>query len=145
MPAPRPAPIGLQLAATTKTVSRAFDDALGAAGGSLPTWLVLLSVKTGHSGNQRQLADLVGVGEATLTHHLNNLAERGLVTRERDPSNRRVHQVGLTAEGEAVFLSLRSAAHEFDRRLRNGLSDGEIASLRRLLETLTRNASGESG
>jgi hypothetical protein len=45
MPPPLREPIGLQPVRTTKLVSRAFDDALAEAGGSLPTWLLLLSPK----------------------------------------------------------------------------------------------------
>jgi hypothetical protein len=37
-------PIGLHLARVAKTASRAFDEALAQAGGSLPTWLVMISV-----------------------------------------------------------------------------------------------------
>jgi MarR family transcriptional regulator for hemolysin len=89
-------PIGLDLARTAKTVGRAFDEALGAAGGSLPMWLILLSVKTRSMGNQRELAEAIGIKQATLTHHLNAMAGSGLLTRERDPDNRRVHIVKLT-------------------------------------------------
>ena len=64
-------PLGLSLARAARVVSRAFDEALGDAGGSLPMWLVLLNLKIGRAANQRTLADAVGVTEATLTHHLN--------------------------------------------------------------------------
>ena len=37
-------PIGLQLSQTARIVSRAFDEALDAAGGSLPVWLNLLNL-----------------------------------------------------------------------------------------------------
>jgi MarR family transcriptional regulator for hemolysin len=69
MPPPDRPPIGLRLASTAKVVSRAFDDALGRAGGSLPAWLVLVSLKTGKLASRRELASAVGVREATLTHH----------------------------------------------------------------------------
>src|SRR5215472_15653517 len=110
MPPPVRPPIGLQLARAARSVSRAFDDALAQAGGSLPVWLVLISLKTQRLGNQRELADAVGVTEATLTHHLNAMDARGLLTRQRDPANRRVHLVRLTEDGEAAFLRLRDAA-----------------------------------
>ncbi len=139
MPAPSRPPIGLQLARTSKAVSRAFDDALAEAGGSLPVWLVLISLKTQTPANQRQLAEAVGIQEATLTHHLNAMTAQGLLTRERDPSNRRIHQVRLTDRGEERFLQLRRAAVDFDRRLRTGLSDRELQSLERLLELLSEN------
>ena len=139
MPAPSITPIGLQLARTAKVVSRAFDDDLAAAGGSLPVWLVLVSLKTKHLANQRELADAVGIQEATLTHHLNAMADQGLLTRERDPSNRRIHQVALTDAGESAFLSLRDAAMGFDRRLRNGFSEEETTLFASLLDRLIRN------
>ena len=123
-------------------MSRAFDDALAGAGGSLPVWLVMISLKSRKVGNQRELADAVGIREATLTHHLNAMDAQGLVTRRRDPANRRVHLVELTEQGEAEFLRLREAAAGFDRRLRQGFSDGELDQLGGLLERLERNAAG---
>jgi MarR family transcriptional regulator for hemolysin len=142
MPRPPRPPIGLQLTRTARSVSRAFDDALAAAGGSLPVWLVLLALKSQPPGNQRDLAEAVGIREATLTHHLNAMDARGLVTRRRDPANRRVHLVELTADGEATFRRLRSAAVAFDQRLRRGLSDEDVARLEGLLGRLEGNVTG---
>lgn len=142
MPRPQRAPIGQLLASTAKTVTRAFDDTLSAAGGSLPTWLILLSLKTRQVANQRELAEAVGIQGATLTHHLNAMEAEGLITRMRDPANRRVHQVGLTELGEATFERLSTEAYEHDRRLRSGLSDAELAVLEELLYHLRRNIVG---
>ena len=143
MPKPERPPIGLQLARAAKSVSRAFDDALAEAGGSLPVWLVLISLKSRPLGNQRELADAVGIREATLTHHLNAMDTQGLVTRRRDPANRRVHLVELTDAGEALFLRLRDAAVAFDQRLRRGLTDRDTADLEGLLLRLERNVADD--
>lgn len=145
MPEPERLPTGLHLARTAKSVSRAFDDALAQAGGSIPVWLVLISIKSRQVGNQRQLAEAVGIKEATLTHHLNAMDVQGLVTRRRDPANRRVHVVELTDEGDAAFLRLRDAAMAFNERLRRGFADDEIAALEGLLDRLERNAADEGG
>src|SRR5438477_23394 len=102
MPRPSRPPIGLHLARTARSVSRAFDDALAQAGGSVPRWLVLISLKTQPVRNQRELAEAVGIREATLTHHLNSMDEEGLITRRRDPANRRVQLVELTEVGGAA-------------------------------------------
>lgn len=139
MPRPTGPPIGLKLTSTARTLSRAFDDALAAAGGSLPTWLILISLKTRRLGNQRELAAAVGIQGATLTHHLNAMEADGLLTRRRDPDNRRVHLVELTDKGEAAFLRLRTVAVRFDQRLRAGITDEEIATLGGLLDRLQRN------
>ncbi|GAA4873983.1 MarR family winged helix-turn-helix transcriptional regulator [Actinomycetospora straminea] len=132
-------PLGLQLASTAREVSRAFDAALAAAGGSMSTWLVLLSLVTGHAESQRELAAAVGIQGATLTHHLNGMEAAGLVTRRRDPANRRVHLVELTDAGRAAFLRLRDVAVEHDRRLRAGLDPDDEAAARRVLDRLRAN------
>ena len=139
MPRPSRPPIGLHLARTARSVSRAFDDALAEAGGSVPVWLVLIPLKSQQVRNQRELAEAVGIREATLTHHLNAMDEQGLITRRRDPANRRVHQVELTEAGEAAFQRMRGAATAFDQRLRSGLSGDEVSQLETLLGRLAAN------
>ncbi|MBL7497118.1 winged helix-turn-helix transcriptional regulator [Frankia sp. CNm7] len=138
-------PIGLLLTSTARAVSRAFDGELAAAGGSLPTWLIMVSLKTRQLGNQRELAAAVGIQGPTLTHHLNTLEVTGLITRRRDPDNRRVHLVELTEDGEAAFKRMAAAAMAFDARLRAGIAPEEIASLRTLLGRLAGNLADGAG
>src|SRR6201995_79941 len=133
MPEPFPVPIGLRLNQTSRIVERAFDEALAAYGGTLPVWLILLNLKIRRPANQRELAEAVGVREATLTHHLNTLDARGLISRTRDAANRRGQGVTLTEGAEAAFIRLREAAIAFDGQLRAGLSDAELATLSALL------------
>jgi len=144
MDEPTTEPIGLQLTRTAKAVSRAFDDALAEVGGSLPTWLVLVSLKSRRHGAQRELAAAVGIEGPTLTHHLNRMEASGLVTRRRDPANRRVHRVELTEAGDATFARLLGAVVGFDERLRRGFTESELATLRDSLERLRTNAAAAS-
>jgi MarR family transcriptional regulator for hemolysin len=133
---PQETPIGLTLARTAKTVGRAFDDSLAASGGSLPIWLILISLKTHDFANQRELAKAVGIQDATLTHHLNAMEKDGLITRRRDPENRRIHQVEMTPAGETVFRRLATAAQAHDRRLRAAFDEHELTTLVGLLHRL---------
>jgi MarR family transcriptional regulator for hemolysin len=140
---PQRVPIGLQLGRASRVVSRAFDSALEEAGGTLPIWLILLNLKIRRPDNQRELAEAVGVREATLTHHLNAMDTRGLITRRRDTENRRTHVVELTDDGKALFERLQQAAVAFDTRLRNGLAEADVDTLGALLDRLAANV-GES-
>jgi MarR family transcriptional regulator for hemolysin len=142
MRSPAHQPLGLHLTRVSRTVSRAFDETLAEAGGSLPAWLVLISLKSRQLASQRELAEAVGIQGATLTHHLDTMESAGLVTRRRDPANRRLHLVELTPAGDALFLRLRDAAMAFDRRLRAGLSDDDVAQFEALLTRLRDNVSG---
>jgi MarR family transcriptional regulator, transcriptional regulator for hemolysin len=85
----------------------------------------------------------MGVTEATLTHHLNAMDADGLITRRRDPANRRVHLLELTETGEATFLALAARAVDFDGRLRHGITDKQIEVLRDLLDRLATNIGTE--
>jgi MarR family transcriptional regulator, transcriptional regulator for hemolysin len=142
MPAPLVEPIGRQVARTAKTLSLAFDRELERAGGSLPTWLILVSLKSRRWRTQRELARALGIEGPTLSHHLTGLERTGLITRSRDPDNRRVQRVELTEAGDAAFHRLRRAAFSFDTRLRAGFDDSEIEQLRELLARLLSNVTG---
>jgi len=139
---PASAPIGLHLTRVARVVSRAFDDALADAGGSLPVWLVLLNLKIKPHANQRELADAVGVREPTLSQHLNAMEKEGLLTRRRDPANRRIHIVEVSDAGNTLFLALRHAAVDFDGQLRQGFSQPELDRLGLLLNRLADNVGG---
>lgn len=140
MPGPARPPIGLTLARSAKDISAAFNEALAQAGGSLPIWIVLISLKTQRLGNQRELARAIGIQGATLTHHLNAMETGGLITRRRAPDNRRIHLVEVTETGETLFRRLRTAVVAFDQRLRGGISDDELAAFESVLNRLRGNA-----
>ena len=137
---PADRPLGIAVAATAKVLSRAFDDALTAVGGSASTWLVLQAVKTTEVRAQGELATALGIRQPTLTHHLDGMERAGLVTRTRDAGNRRVQRIAVTEAGEALFLRLRRAAAAFEGRLQAGLDPDDVAELRRLLAQLEENA-----
>ncbi len=113
------------------------------AGGSLPVWLVLLNLKIRPPANQRELAEAVGVKEATLTHHLNAMDAEGLITRRRHTTNRRIHVVELTDVGHETFLRLRATATSFDQRLRAGITGQEVGTLTGLLDRLAQNVAAD--
>jgi MarR family transcriptional regulator, transcriptional regulator for hemolysin len=135
-PSPVLPPIGLRLARTSRVVTQAFERAMAQAGGSASAWQVLLLVRAEQWGTQTRMADAMGITGATLTHHLNALEGRGLVRRWREPSNRRVQRVELTADGEALFERLREVAVRYDKRLRSNLTEEETVLLAELLEKL---------
>ena len=136
---PTGTPIGLQLANTSKAVGRAFNDRLAEAGGSVPVWLILSSLKSNERRSQLDLARAVGIEGPTLTRHLDGLEKHGIVRRVRDGSDRRTVRVELTPEGERLFQTLRQAVIAFNRNLTAGLTDTELERVRRTLARLEQN------
>jgi len=62
---------------TAKAVGAAFNTALAAEGGSVPTWLILNALRHGQWTAQLDLARALGIESPTLTRHLDNLEQSG--------------------------------------------------------------------
>ena len=137
---PLPGAVGLRQ--SVQRVTRSFDTALAQLGGSRPVWHILLALDQAPPATQRELAGAVGIREATLTHHLRGMEDRGLVVRTRESANRRVQRIDVTESGQALYRELRSTALDFDRRLREaiGPTDDDVeaffGTLRRLADAV---------
>jgi MarR family transcriptional regulator for hemolysin len=143
----RPAgrPIGLEVTRTAKAVGMAFNAALQVQGGSVPVWLILNALTHEKLATQLDLARSLGIEGPTLTRHLDNLEEAGLVERRRSEEDRRAVRVALTPAGEAAYASLLGEVAGFNRRLLDGITDDEQAQLRDLLGRLRANLGGGDG
>jgi MarR family transcriptional regulator, transcriptional regulator for hemolysin len=125
---------------SARTVGRAFNDALAAAGGSVPIWLVLTTLRGEAWRTQQELARAVGIEGPTLTRHLDGMERAGLVVRRRAADDRRAIQVELTERGEELHGELLTAVIAFNRKLRRGIGDAELDQLRATLDRLAENA-----
>ena len=140
---PRETPIGLLTTQVGRSLEQAFDGALTTSGGSRPRWLILLAVISGAAPTQAALATHLQITGATLVHHLDRMEAEGLLVRTAVPDNRRVRALELTDAGRAAFLGMREAALGFDAQLREGFTDRELTTLRRLLGRLRANVSDD--
>ena len=136
---PRGIPIGLQLARTSKTVGRAFNDVLAEAGGSLPVWLILSTLRGQAHASQHDLARAIGIEGPTLTRHLDQLEAGGLVRRVPHPDDRRAVLVEPTEAGVELHARLLEVVIAFNRSLTSGLSQDDLEALRRTLGLLEAN------
>jgi DNA-binding MarR family transcriptional regulator len=75
----------------------------------------------------------------SMTRMLDRLQHKGLVTRERDTSDRRLVFLRLTEAGERLIPKIRPALRRALRRHLAGFSPQEIASLKRYLGRLIEN------
>jgi MarR family transcriptional regulator for hemolysin len=136
---PTGTPVGRKLATTAKTVGSAFNAALAAEGGSVPVWLILNSIKHGRWTTQLELARSLEIEGPTLTRHLDNHEQGGLVSRQRSATDRRAFEVELTEAGEAAYARMLGAVIAFNRRLTAGIAAVELRQLDELLGRLAAN------
>jgi len=124
----------------------------------LATWMRLVSTETssmqyailavlsrlGHA-SQRVLCDEVDLDRSTIADLVARMERRGLLSRTRDPEDRRRNTVVLTAEGRDEYQRLRPRVDAADIELTARLSADELAALRDTLRRLlngTRPAGG---
>lgn len=82
--------------------------ALDAAGISFEQWQVLAALLERPGLPMTELADAAVLPAATLTRHVDRLAQRALVIRRIDPHDRRRAVVALSAQGERIAGELRT-------------------------------------
>ncbi|MGH3318852.1 MAG: MarR family winged helix-turn-helix transcriptional regulator [Streptosporangiaceae bacterium] len=109
--------------------------------GLQPRHFGLLSHLAARDGQtQQQLADAIGVHRGAMVGLLDDLEDRDLVQRRRDPGDRRAHAVHLTDAARDLLIQARRAADDHDDELLGGLDDDERRQLIALLQRLAQHA-----
>lgn len=80
-----------------------------------------------------QIASIRAAGKATVSARIERLERRGLVTRERDPSDRRAVSVTLTQLGRSTAIESRMTRLE---QLKSVAAKNQITAIRTLIAAL---------
>ena len=96
-------------------------------------YAILLALEEGGHETQGAIADALGYDRGQLVGLLDELEERGLIERRRDPNDRRRHLVQMTAEGKRKLRRLRTLARELEDDFLEPLGEAEREQLHGLL------------
>lgn len=88
---------------------------------------------------QSQLGETLCVDPSTVTKTLQRLEQAGIVERRQDSEDARVSRVYLTPKGRALQPSVQAIWAHLEVLTVQGLSEVELALLRRLLDQIQRN------
>ncbi|MFI2366294.1 MarR family winged helix-turn-helix transcriptional regulator [Promicromonospora sp. NPDC019610] len=112
---------------------RALVGDLARHGLRLPHFAVLTGLHDLGPLGQHELADRLGLNRSHLVGYLDRLEEAGLVSRLRDPGDRRRQQVRLEPAGERLTAELIEGARAGEAADLAVLSADELATLTELL------------
>jgi DNA-binding MarR family transcriptional regulator len=103
-------------------------------GGLRPRHLIALKLLSERGpANQQRLADALSLDPSNVVGLLNELEERGLITRRRDRADRRRHIVELSSRGEDELAFAYARLSDVEDELLSALSTQERATLYDLL------------
>lgn len=94
---------------------------------------ILLSMRRGFATTPFELSRLLGIDTGLMTRMLDKLEIKGLLERSRSMEDRRVVNLKLTEEGEAVAARLPEIAPVVLNRRLKKFTKAEFEELRRLL------------
>jgi DNA-binding MarR family transcriptional regulator len=94
---------------------------------------LLRAIAASPGQSQQTVAHLLGTPPSRLVGLVDSVADRGLVERRRNPGDRRLHALYLTADGEALMERVGTVGREHDEAILRSLDAEERARLRTLL------------
>jgi DNA-binding MarR family transcriptional regulator len=108
-------------------------------------WTTLVALHDGRITNPGDLAQNICHDAGSLTRLVDQMVERGLVTRSRSETDRRSVTLSLTPRGSSLVEALAPKVVDFWNELLSGFSHAEVDTLISLLTRLVLTADGRPG
>jgi DNA-binding MarR family transcriptional regulator len=127
-----------------RAFSRSLEVRTSPHGVSSGQWRFLRVLWREDGLTQRELSRRVGMREPTTVVALKSLERSGFVTRQKSVEDRRKAHVFLTPEARALEAVLLPAVAEVNAIALTGLSEAEVAVLRKALIQVGRNLAADA-
>lgn len=100
---------------------------------------MLSQIAANEGRSQQALGSALGIHRSALVALVDDLEQRGLAERRRDPGDRRANALHLTAAGRRMLAKLERAAEEDEAELLAALDAPERAQLISLLQRVAES------
>jgi len=120
---------------------RAIAERLGVKPG-ITLWQLAALAELGDQGPaaQNELAAGLGVDPSDMVRLMDGLLADGLVSRDRDPSDRRRYRISLTPQGRKALTTARAVVREVEKTTLQPLTAAERVTLQRLVTKIQQNS-----
>ena len=100
---------------------------------------ILRAIAAEPGRSQQALSGQLGLLPSRVVAYVDELEDRGYVERRRNPDDRRLHALHLTASGKKVLTKIGELGRQHDRLLTAGLDAQQRDTLHQLLATIAEH------
>lgn len=133
--------IGFLIHDTARLFRRELNDRMRHSGVTALQWRLLAYLARNEGTNQIKLADFLEVEPITLSRMIDRLADAGMLSRRRDPDDRRAWCLYLEEKSLPLIDELRAASSLLAESAQEGLNVEERKQLADLVERMRQNLS----
>jgi DNA-binding MarR family transcriptional regulator len=128
-----------RLSVVTNRASRLFARRYSEEFGlSIPEWRVLAVLGRFGRLSGTEIVERTAMDKVKVSRAVRQLLDRGLLAREEDAADRRVHRLAMTREGRQVHAGIVPLARGLEAELLAGLTVADRAALQAMLDRLDR-------
>ncbi len=121
----------------SRQISLDFEPRMTRLGVSNPEGHLLSFLRTYSPSSVGELGRVFGLSGSTLTGILDRLEERGFITRELHPEDRRSFRVGITRKGTRVANRIQEFVEHFEAEVRKHISRADLQGFDRVMATIS--------
>jgi DNA-binding MarR family transcriptional regulator len=123
-------------------IATAFSEEVRPLGATLQTWRVLAALHERDGRRMGDLSETTSIEVSTLTRLVDNMEEKGLVTRRRDAADARAVTLHAAPAGRRMTRIILPIAERYEKVALEGFSEAEAAVLKTALRRLFDNMDG---
>jgi DNA-binding MarR family transcriptional regulator len=116
-----------------------FTDLIASIDLTPPHAGILRAIAAEPGRSQQALSGQLGLLPSRVVAYVDELEDRGYVERRRNPADRRLHALHLTASGKKVITKIGELGRQHDRLLTAGLDSQQRDILHQLLATIAEH------
>jgi DNA-binding MarR family transcriptional regulator len=113
-----------------------FADLIASVDLTPPHAGILRAIASEPGRSQQALSGQLGLLPSRVVAYVDELEDRGYVERRRNPDDRRLHALYLTASGKKIMSKIGELGRQHERLMTAGLDTDQRDTLRRLLSTV---------
>ena len=101
--------------------------------------VIIMFLSKNEDVNQDTISKKYMIDKGMVAKTLNKLEAKGFILREQNPNNKRENIISLTQKGADILNNIKSIIDEWNEILYEGISEDEIAFIKKLTNKMVEN------